>query len=257
MEGFLKTLQAEMDEGNEIMAFLIFREWVKGGKSPTTEQLMALCDRVGVAGKRASDLIALMASMLTPTIALAAEVHYDDPDALFKQNIAENIDRQALVMIADWLGDMNVYNRSEALKYGIPLEEVLHCIMGSNFTKLNPDGSVTKDANGKVQKGPNFRPPEEHISATLFGRDALQDEYIDLYERLQRLSVLTAPTLLPPMEQLSRDQANENMVRSSISSLSANDHEHGHEHESMIPDDDVEVPEHYDSIVPKNVFGNR
>ncbi|WP_391857631.1 hypothetical protein, partial [Vibrio cidicii] len=67
---------------------------------------------------------------------------------------------------------------------------------------------------------------------------------IDLYERLQRLSVLTAPTLLPPMEQLSRDQANENMVRSSISSLSANDHEHGHEHESMIPDDDVEVPEH-------------
>jgi hypothetical protein len=31
----------------------------------------------------------------------------------------------------------------------------------------------------------------------------------------------------------------------------------GAEHESMIPDDDVEVPEHYDSIVPKNVFGNR
>ena len=40
------------------------------------------------------------------------------------------------VAIADLLGDIIVYCRSEALKYGLPLEDVLDLIMDSNESKL-------------------------------------------------------------------------------------------------------------------------
>ena len=59
------------------------------------------------------------------------------------------------VAIADVLGDIIVYCRSEALKYGIPLEEVLDIIMDSNESKLDADGKPIYDANGKFLKGPD------------------------------------------------------------------------------------------------------
>lgn len=72
-----------------------------------------------------------------------------------------------LVELADLLGDLTVYIRSEALKYGIPLEEVIDIIMKSNLSKANEDGSVTKDARGKVMKGSNYWKPEPMIKEFL------------------------------------------------------------------------------------------
>jgi len=71
------------------------------------------------------------------------------------------------VAIADLLGDIIVYCRSEALKYGLPLEEVLDIIMDSNESKLGADGKPIYDANGKFLKGPNYWRPEPRIKALL------------------------------------------------------------------------------------------
>ena len=71
------------------------------------------------------------------------------------------------VAIADLLGDIIVYCRSEALKYGLPLEDVLDVIMDSNESKLGADGKPIYDANGKFLKGPNYWRPEEKIKALL------------------------------------------------------------------------------------------
>lgn len=68
-----------------------------------------------------------------------------------------------LVDVADLLGDIIIYCRSEALKYGIPIDDVLHIIMKSNLSKLGEDGKPIKDERGKVLKGPNFSPPEPAI----------------------------------------------------------------------------------------------
>ena len=74
------------------------------------------------------------------------------------------------VAIADLLGDVIVYCRSEALKYGIPLEAVLDVIMDSNQSKLGADGKPIYDANGKFLKGPNYWKPEPRIKALLAAR---------------------------------------------------------------------------------------
>jgi predicted HAD superfamily Cof-like phosphohydrolase len=74
------------------------------------------------------------------------------------------------VAVADLLGDIMVYCRSEALKYGLPLEEVLDIIMDSNESKLGADGNPIYDANGKFLKGPNYWKPEPKITALLEAR---------------------------------------------------------------------------------------
>jgi hypothetical protein len=71
------------------------------------------------------------------------------------------------VAIADLLGDVIVYCRSEALKYGLPLEAVLDLIMDSNESKLGADGNPIYDANGKFLKGPNYWKPEPKIRELL------------------------------------------------------------------------------------------
>jgi len=67
------------------------------------------------------------------------------------------------VAVADLLGDVIVYCRSEALKYGIPLEQILDIIMDSNESKLDSDGNPIYDSNGKFLKGPNYWRPEPKI----------------------------------------------------------------------------------------------
>ena len=96
---------------------------------------------------------------------LMDEVHeIDEIVALAKQG-ADPL--TLAVAIADLLGDVIVYCRSEALKYGLPLEAVLDIIMDSNESKLGADGKPIYDANGKFLKGPNYWKPEPKIQALL------------------------------------------------------------------------------------------
>ena len=100
---------------------------------------------------------------------LLDEVHeIDEIVALAKEGVPAT---DIAVAIADLLGDIVVYCRSEALKYGLPLEAVLDVIMDSNESKLGADGRPIYDANGKFLKGPNYWKPEPRIKALLQGLD--------------------------------------------------------------------------------------
>lgn len=96
---------------------------------------------------------------------LLDEVHEIDEIVELSKNGGAAID--IAVAMADLLGDIMVYCRSEALKYGLPLEEVLELIMDSNESKLGADGKPIYDANGKFLKGPNYWKPEPKIKALL------------------------------------------------------------------------------------------
>jgi hypothetical protein len=99
---------------------------------------------------------------------LLDEVHEIDEIVALSRNGASAID--VAVAVADLLGDIVVYCRSEALKYGLPLEEVLDIIMDSNESKLDANGQPIYDANGKFLKGPNYWKPEPRIRALLEAR---------------------------------------------------------------------------------------
>jgi predicted HAD superfamily Cof-like phosphohydrolase len=100
---------------------------------------------------------------------LIDEVHeIDEIVALAKAGASQT---HLAVAIADVLGDIMVYCRSEALKYGLPLEEVLDIIMDSNESKLGADGKPIYDANGKFLKGPNYWKPEPKIKALIAERE--------------------------------------------------------------------------------------
>jgi NTP pyrophosphatase (non-canonical NTP hydrolase) len=96
---------------------------------------------------------------------LLDEVHEIDEIVQLAQNGGSPAD--IAVAIADLLGDITVYCRSEALKYGLPLEEVLDVIMDSNESKLDGNGNPIYDANGKFLKGPNYWKPEPKIKVLL------------------------------------------------------------------------------------------
>ncbi len=96
---------------------------------------------------------------------LMDEVHEIDEIVEMAQQGVPQID--ILVAMADLLGDIMVYCRSEALKYGLPLEAVLNVIMDSNESKLGADGQPIYDANGKFLKGPDYWKPEPKIKVLL------------------------------------------------------------------------------------------
>lgn len=99
---------------------------------------------------------------------LMDEVHEIDDIAKLAREGAGPAD--VLTAIGDLLGDVIVYCRSEALKYGLPLEDLLDLIMDSNESKLGADGNPIYDANGKFLKGPNYWKPEPRIKALLQSR---------------------------------------------------------------------------------------
>ncbi len=191
MTGFLKTLREEMDEGLEILAMLMIREIRDDGDAITPQIIQNIIQSLGIKDpKRAKDTFDQIAAMLG-----------NDRDAY-----SEDV----LVSVADWLGDMKVYIDSESLKYGIMLSPVLACILGRNFTMLNDRGEVIKDANGKVQKGPNFTPPEEAIRAVLFGAQSLMDEAGEINARVNAInSVAVSVALANPDMDVFADQVAE------------------------------------------------
>ena len=75
-----------------------------------------------------------------------------------------------LVAVADALADIVYVAYGTAHVYGIDLDAVLDEVHASNMTKLGADGRPVRRADGKVLKGPAYRPPD--ISAVLGRRAA-------------------------------------------------------------------------------------
>jgi predicted HAD superfamily Cof-like phosphohydrolase len=96
---------------------------------------------------------------------LMEEVH--EMDEIIAAHNAGKDPVEVLTMLADLLGDIQVYCASEMAKFGLPLDQVLAIIMQSNFSKLGADGLPIYDERGKVMKGPNYWKPEPKIQAML------------------------------------------------------------------------------------------
>ncbi|CAN5375649.1 hypothetical protein BH11PSE11_BH11PSE11_32260 [soil metagenome] len=91
----------------------------------------------------------------------------DEIDEIVDKLDAKAPSLEVLTMLADLLGDIQVYCASEMAKFGIPQDEVLAIIMQSNFSKLGADGMPIYDERGKVQKGPGYWKPEPKIAELL------------------------------------------------------------------------------------------
>ncbi len=96
---------------------------------------------------------------------LMEEVHEMDEIIAAQRSGADAL--EVLTMLADLLGDIQVYCASEMAKFGLPLDQVLSIIMQSNFSKLGADGLPIYDERGKVMKGPNYWKPEPKLHAML------------------------------------------------------------------------------------------
>jgi NTP pyrophosphatase (non-canonical NTP hydrolase) len=135
-------------------------------KKPFAQRIAAMnamyklpaCETLTLPANVADRLVKFKATLLD-------EVHEIDEIVQLANSGGSPVD--VAVAIADVLGDIMVYCRSEALKYGLPLEDVLDIIMDSNESKLGADGKPIYDANGKFLKGPNYWKPEPKIKALL------------------------------------------------------------------------------------------
>lgn len=195
MGGFLKTLGQEMEEGVEIKFAMAFLLMSQNESDPDAFLLEHTSDL-----DQLSELAA--ESTKTTNLEFCKEIAAAVRNEEMGDTPTERLNRFILVGVADWFGDMVVYIRSEAMKYGIPLESVLACIMGSNFTKLAEDGSVIKNEHGKVIKGPNFVPPERHIYATMFEREELHNEVCELAMLNDNVQAIAAPVLFDPISDI-------------------------------------------------------
>ncbi len=94
----------------------------------------------------------------------------------------------ALTVLADWLGDIQIFAASELTKFGISNDVILSIIMQSNFSKMGEDGKPIFDELGKLQKGPNYWKPEprikEHLRAVLASSFAEQESDLEDVQEL-------------------------------------------------------------------------
>ena len=79
-----------------------------------------------------------------------------------------------LTGIADALADIVYVAYGTAHVYGIDLDAVLDEVHASNMTKLDDDGRPLRRADGKVLKGPRYRPPDVAAILTRAGRRKTQ-----------------------------------------------------------------------------------
>lgn len=207
---FTKTLQEELNESLEVQAAISFaqnlehgdrgRFMVAGDLSLQSQEFLEAVGsnlRVFITDdKEWSTAVLKYTSLLHYSVRRLVAAEADSEEDVDQYGILQVAATEvALVMLADWFGDMVVYIRSEALKFGLPLEAILGVIMGSNFTKLGDDGQPIKNDQGKVLKGPNFLPPEHHLRELLFGGDRLFEQYAERKAELERLEAATVPAL--------------------------------------------------------------
>lgn len=74
-----------------------------------------------------------------------------------------------IVAISKELADLAYVVAGMALEFGIPLDKILAEVHRSNMTKLGPDSKPIKREDGKVLKGPGYRPPQ--VANVLFEED--------------------------------------------------------------------------------------
>lgn len=139
-------------------------------------------DRTASRGRRARSRIAnqvreFHVSYELPVADLPSAQVGDEQTALRQSLIEEEVGelREAaaagdIVGVADALADIVYVAYGSAWVYGIDLDAVLDEVHASNMTKLGADGRPVRRDDGKVLKGPGYRPPD--VEGVLGLRDA-------------------------------------------------------------------------------------
>lgn len=71
------------------------------------------------------------------------------------------------VALADCFADLQVYLKSEAQRWGIPLDDITHLVLDSQDSKLVDGKPLMAPDNSKFIKGPDYQPPEKKIAEKL------------------------------------------------------------------------------------------
>lgn len=79
------------------------------------------------------------------------------------KEVCHAIEKKNLPALAKELADLLYVVYGAALAFGIPMNDVFQIVHQSNLTKFGPDGSLMKDASGKIVRGPFYRPAEPEI----------------------------------------------------------------------------------------------
>jgi predicted HAD superfamily Cof-like phosphohydrolase len=76
------------------------------------------------------------------------------------QELMEALRDGDIFAVADALADLEYVVNGAAISFGIDLPLVGEEVHRSNMSKLMPDGSVLRRADGKVLKGPDYEEPQ-------------------------------------------------------------------------------------------------
>ena len=79
---------------------------------------------------------------------------------LLREEPQEFIDAGDIVEMAHELADLVYVAYGTALNHGIPLDAVIAEVHRANMSKLDEGGRPVYREDGKVLKGPNYRPPD-------------------------------------------------------------------------------------------------
>lgn len=63
-----------------------------------------------------------------------------------------------IIEIADGIADLRYVTIGTGLEYGIPMRKVFDQVHANNMTKVGSNGEVLRDAAGKIQKPPGYKP---------------------------------------------------------------------------------------------------
>lgn len=86
------------------------------------------------------------------------------------EEAAVAVEFEPLPQIAKELADLVIVAYGAALTMGIDLDRAVALVHASNMSKLGVDGRPVMRADGKVLKGPNYRPPD--MAAAVCGASA-------------------------------------------------------------------------------------
>lgn len=100
--------------------------------------------------------------------------HGSDRIRQFHRVLSDEVDEllisHCIVNFADTLADVIVYCLNESVRWGIPIEDVLHLVIDSQESKLVNGQPIWAEDGSKYLKGPNFVPPEPAISKLLLDK---------------------------------------------------------------------------------------
>jgi predicted HAD superfamily Cof-like phosphohydrolase len=106
-----------------------------------------------------------------PTLDVSAELVELRRDLLNEElkELTAALDNRDLIGVADALGDIAYVIYGTALTFGIDLDAVVTEIHRANMSKLGRNAKPVLRSDGKVLKGPDYRPP---AIAAVLGRKA-------------------------------------------------------------------------------------